>query len=150
MLKKKSSAILLIVASVLAATISPASAATQINKPLVGKCYNYTKSDVSGDGSVKGDIKCTLMHTAETYRVGKWTGPDSPFTLTTDETWKIANSLCQPWKGQSRYFNYWAYYLPTQSQWSSGQRWIRCDGMISANEDASAYVAWKGKRLDVK
>lgn len=150
MLTKKSSSIFILSISLIAVSTYSAQAASQINKPLVGKCYNYTKNDVSGDGSVKGDIKCTLMHTAETYRVGKWTDPNSPFTLATEETWKIANSLCQPWKGQSRYFNYWAYYLPTQSQWDSGQRWIRCDAMISANQDASAYIAWKGKRLDVK
>ena len=124
--------------------------AVQINKPLKGNCYNYTKSDVAGDGSTKGPVKCTATHTAETYRVGTWKDAKGPFELTTDETWAVANKLCQPWKGQSRYFNYWAYYLPTETQWNAGQRWIRCDAMISADDKATSYFSWKGKRLDVK
>ena len=150
MLKKRTAVASIFVLSIAAVTFPKANAATQINMPLVGKCYNYTKSDVGGDGSTKGDIKCTSLHTAETYRVGKWVDLGSPFTLSSDQAWEIANKLCQPWKGQSRYFNYWAYYLPTQSQWDSGQRWIRCDAMISANQDASVFTGWKGKRLDIK
>ena len=143
----------LVLISALASSVSiapSASAAVQINKPLTGNCYNYSKADVAGDGSTKGSVKCTATHTAETYRVGTWKEVKGPFELTTDETWAIANKLCQPWKGQSRYFNYWAYYLPTETQWGAGQRWIRCDAMIAADDNATSFKAWKGKRLDVK
>ena len=136
--------------AVLATSFPQAQAASVTKKPLVGNCYNYTAADVSGDGSKKGPVKCTSTHTAETYRVGTWREAKGPFELELNETWAVANKLCQPFKGQSRFFNYWAYYLPTQAQWNAGQRWIRCDAMISADEKATSFVSWKGKRLDIK
>ena len=135
---------------VLTSIVPQAHAASVVKKPLVGNCYNYTASDVAGDGSTKGPVKCTATHTAETYRVGVWKEVKGPFELENNETWAVANKLCQPFKGQSRFFNYWAYYLPTQAQWNAGQRWIRCDAMISADEKATSFISWKGKRLDIK
>lgn len=129
----------------------PASyAASNANKPLVGSCYNYSYADVAGDGSTKGPVKCSATHTAETYRVTTWKDSRSPFEIDHDTEWEIANKLCQPWRGQSRTFNYWAYYLPTETQWDQGQRWIRCDAMVAADENASSFISWKGKRLDIR
>ena len=124
----------------------------QINKPKVGNCYNYSAADVSGDGSTKGPVKCSSTHTAETYRVSTWPDEYRPFDLTLDEEWAIANEICQPWTGNSRNFNYWAYYLPTKSQWAAGQRWLRCDAMKTTGRKGSdhSYASWKGKRLDVR
>ena len=122
-----------------------------LNTPKVGNCYNFTWTDVEGDGSNKGPVKCTSTHTAETYRVAKWDNGKGAFELTSQERWEVANRLCQPWKGNSKYLNYWAWYIPTQSQWDAGQRWVRCDAMITVSgTDPREFISWKGKRLDVK
>ena len=67
---------------------------------------------------------------------------------------KKAKLVCQPWKGTSKFFNYWAWYIPNPVQQNAGQNWIRCDAMIikDYNESTGDYVVtnWKGKRLDIR
>ena len=132
----------------LATTLIPHQAFAQINKPKVGNCYNYTVRDVEGDGSRKGPVACNARHTAETYRVARWTLNTSPFQMTDDEVHDYVEQRCLPLSRESAWFNYWAYYLPTEKQWDSRQRWIRCDLMVML--DDSTFDSWRGKKLDVK
>ena len=65
-----------------------------------------------------------------------------------------AESVCTPWRGQSKFLNYWAWYIPNPEQQRAGQNWIRCDAMIvkDYNESTGDYTvtSWRGKRLDIR
>lgn len=118
--------------------------------PKVGNCYDLTKAQVGVDYSDVSAINCLKTHSAETYRVVnlKKTDLASNFDLAK------ATKVCQPWKGTSKFFNYWAWYIPNPAQQNAGQNWIRCDAMIvkDYNESTGDYIvtSWKGKRLDVR
>lgn len=133
-------------AIVMMGSLPSVSAATP--SPRRGYCYNYSAQDVIGDGSKKGPVACTQIHTAETYRVGRWPGKMDPNTLDIDSALAIATTVCLPWKTDSAWFNYWAYYVPTSAQWKAGQRWIRCDAMRQVRDDV--YTSFKGARLDFR
>ena len=133
----------------LAIPISGASAANTSVK--VGNCYNYKWSDVSAPFAVKGTVSCTSTHTAETYRVGTWPTDTAPDSMDGKASWSIANSICQPWIGTSKSFNYWAWYSPNPDQWAAGDRWVRCDAMKTTNSQSPyTYATFKKKMLDIK
>jgi hypothetical protein len=118
--------------------------------PKVGNCYNLTKAQVSVDYSDVAPVNCLKTHSAETYRIVKLKSTD----LASDYDLAKATTVCQPWKGTSKFFNYWAWYIPNPEQQSAGQNWIRCDAMTvkDYNESTGDYIvtSWKGKRLDVR
>lgn len=152
------SAISLLSACVLALTAIPASAVSTVSapKPVVGQCFNYTNSEIAMENvPKKAAVSCSSTHNIEVYRVAKYTYKSSPFTISESDLWSIANRACQPWKGNvsKTKFNYWAFYTPTKSQWTKGERWIRCDAAIvtsDSNGNVTSYTKWKGKKLDVK
>ena len=122
-----------------------------IVSPKAGQCYNYKWSDVSAPYAIKTPVSCTATHTAETYRVGKWPSDTAPESMDDQSAWDMANSICQPWIGTSKTFNYWAWYTPNPTQWAAGQRWIRCDAMKTLNSQAPyTFATFKKKMLDVK
>lgn len=104
-------------------------------KPSVASCYNLKWSDVKKLSSTKKPVSCKKTHTAETYLVEKWTGRN-PHKLSDSQRWEIANEICNPSVLYDTAFNYWAYYLPTKSDWKKGARWIRCDAMSATKYDA--------------
>lgn len=130
--------------------VTPIANAAAKPVPKVGSCYNLSRAQVAVDYSDVAAINCLKSHSAETYRVVRLKAPDlaSNFDLTQ------ATKVCFPWKGISKFFNYWAWYIPTPEQQTAGQNWIRCDAMIvkDYNESTGDYVvtSWKGKRLDVR
>ena len=130
-------------------TTSVANAAAK-PAPKVGNCYNLTKAQVAVDYSDVSAVNCLKTHSAETYRVVKLKKTD----LASDFDLAKATKVCQPWKGTSKFFNYWAWYIPNPEQQNAGQNWIRCDAMIvkDYNESTGDYIvtSWKGKRLDVR
>jgi hypothetical protein len=118
--------------------------------PKAGNCYNLTKEQVAVDYSDIAPINCLKTHSAETYRVVKLKSGDKASEYDLNKATKV----CQPWRGTSKFFNYWAWYIPNPEQQSAGQNWIRCDAMIvkDYNESNGDYVvtSWKGKRLDIR
>jgi hypothetical protein len=131
-------------------TLIPFASAAPQAAPKAGNCYNLTKEQVAVDYSDINPVNCLKTHTAETYRVVKLKSND----LASNYDLAKAKTVCQPWKGTSKFFNYWAWYIPTPEQQSAGQNWIRCDAMIvkDYNESNGDYVvtSWKGKRLDIR
>lgn len=133
---------------------SPSITPTQevaVNIPAVGNCYNFTKEDVSGSGYDKGPVDCNESHTAETYRVATWPLDTHPDDMKYEKAKKIIDSLCIPFKGKTKYFNYWAWYMPTPEQFAEGDRWVRCDALVVVGEDAEnwEYAVWEGAILDI-
>lgn len=132
-----------------------ANAATKTVVPKVGFCYNLSREDMKADFSSIAPVNCSKTHTAEVYRIAKWTSSENILDITDSaKRLEYATALCQPWKGTTKYFNYWAWYTPDRKQWNAGQRWIRCDAMIAKNYDEATgnfdLVSWKNKRLDVR
>lgn len=50
-------------------------------------------------------------------------------------------------------FNWWAWFVPSKTAWSTGKRWLRCDGMIVTNIRTAKSTAdykfktWNGAKL---
>lgn len=148
---------LILTIAVLSTTlIAPgANAAAKPVVPKVGYCYNLTRADIDVPFSSIAPVSCSKTHTAEVYRIAKWTASENILDITDSaKRLEYATALCQPWKGTTKYFNYWAWYTPDRKQWNAGQRWIRCDAMIAKNYDEATgnfdLVSWKNKRLDVR
>jgi hypothetical protein len=118
--------------------------------PKVGSCYNLTKSNVDTDYSDIPAINCLKNHSSETYRVVKLAADNPAVNFDLAK----AQSVCTPWKGASKFLNYWAWYIPNPEQQRAGQNWIRCDAMIvkDYNESTGDYtlISWRGKRLDIR
>lgn len=118
--------------------------------PKVGSCYNLTKSDLDTDYSDIAAVNCFKAHSSETYRVVKLPASIPVFNFDLAK----AEAVCTPWMGQSKFFNYWAWYIPNPEQQRAGQNWIRCDAMIVKNYDESTgdytVTSWRGKRLDIR
>lgn len=118
--------------------------------PKVGSCYNLTKSNVNTDYSDITAVNCLKKHSAETYRVVKLAADNPAINFDLAK----AESVCTPWRGQSKFLNYWAWYIPNPEQQRAGQNWIRCDAMIvkDYNESTGDYTvtSWRGKRLDIR
>lgn len=134
----------------LAFTMMPISNAATKPAPKVGNCYNLTKPDVAVDYSDIAAVNCLKTHSAETYRVVKLKAPNLAVNFDLDQAMKV----CTPWKGNSKFFNYWAWYIPNPAQQKAGQNWIRCDAMITSYYDEATgdyeVTSWKGKRLDIR
>lgn len=118
--------------------------------PKVGSCYSLIKSDIDTDYSDIAPVNCLKQHSAETYRVVKLAADN----LASNFDLAKAKSVCTPWKGKSKFLNYWAWYIPNPEQQQAGQNWIRCDAMIvkDYNESTGDYTvtSWRGKRLDIR
>ena len=149
-IRKKITFILSIALPIVTIAHVPTANAAAKPMPKVGSCYNLTKADVAADYSDIAPINCLKVHSAETYRVVKLKAND----LAVNYDLEKAKKVCIPWKGSSKFLNYWAWYIPNPEQQKAGQNWIRCDGMIvkDYNESTGDYIitTWKGKRLDFR
>jgi len=146
----KKTTLITLMALLSAPLLTPIASAAPKAAPKVGNCYNLTKEQVAADYSDIAAINCLKTHSAETYRVVKLKSGD----MASDYDLKKAATVCQPWKGNSKFFNYWAWYIPNPEQQAAGQNWIRCDAMIDKvvddNSSDITVTFWKGKRLDVR
>lgn len=150
-IRKRIAFILSIALPIVTTSHIPTANAAAKPMPKVGSCYNLTKADVAADYSDIAPINCLKEHSAETYRVVKLKAND----LAVNYDLKKAITVCSPWKGRSKFLNYWAWYIPNPEQQKAGQNWIRCDGMITQNYDEAtgdytALTTWKGKRVDFR
>ena len=149
-IRKKITFILSIALPIVTIAHVPTANAAAKPMPKVGSCYNLTKADVAADYLDIAPINCLKVHSTETYRVVKLKAND----LAVNYDLEKAKKVCIPWKGSSKFLNYWAWYIPNPEQQKAGQNWIRCDGMIvkDYNESTGDYIitTWKGKRLDFR
>jgi len=130
---------------------APGVASASVTNPKRGDCYLYTNADIDKISATKATVPCSGTHNQETYRVARWNQSLNPFELSDAERGLIAVKLCQPFKGSTRFFNYWNYYLPTEKQWAAGARWVRCDAAVLVSEGPpSLWASWKGLRLDIR
>jgi len=146
--------IVILVSLILVASASanaPANAAS--TSPKVGNCYNLSNAQIDAEYSPKNaPINCARLHNAETYRIAKWPLKTNPVDMDPQDALDIADSLCQPWEPEeSQYFNFYAWYTPDKSSWAKGARWVRCDALITKNDQAPfIFKKWLFKRLDIR
>ena len=118
--------------------------------PAVGQCYDFTIADVSLSTPTKTPVPCSSMHTAEVWRVRTWPSGSSPYALSEARQRSIARSVCNMNTFPHSRFNYWAWYVPSKSQWNKGLRWLRCDAMRATGIVSNAPTGlrrWHGRRL---
>ena len=95
-----------ILVSILVLTLTTSNLTSSANAaakpaPKVGNCYNLNKSQVDSDYSDIPPLNCLKAHTAETYRVVKL----KPTDLASNYDLAKATTVCQPWKGTSKFLN---------------------------------------------
>lgn len=123
----------------------PSNAASRTALPQVGDCYDYSTEELEQISSSEGPTPCTTSHTAETYRVVDWPFDTSPHAMSPRDRHKVAEQTCLPiTDAAAGILTYWAFYVPNTSEWDQGQRWLRCDGMVSLNESRTAFAQWTG------
>lgn len=128
-----------------AATPSTAAPSDSGEVPVVGACFDYSNNEVEQTYATEGPVDCSQSHTAETYRVEVWPDPRSPHDLTDEDRRKVAEPICLPLpESVAGVLTYWAYYVPSPEQWEAGERWVRCDGMVSLNDSETAFAQWTG------
>lgn len=114
---------------------APAQAAT----PAIGECYNYPITVRDEVSSPAPALACTGPHTAETYWTGSLKptfGPPSKATpgarlaaTTACETKTLNTYVAMPGRTlPSRWLSFAIF--PTDTQWSAGERWVRCDAVL--------------------
>jgi hypothetical protein len=117
--------------------------------PTVGSCYKLTKSELNSASPVSNPVSCSTEHNSETYKVVQLpTGP-SLTELADSALHNFAQKYCLSGLiNEQNFFSYWAYFIPTNEQWNSGQRWIRCDGLSQIDPNGgdkfSNFLAWAG------
>lgn len=126
-------------------------AQASVSNPKRGDCYMYTNVDIAPIAAVKPSVPCSATHNQETYRVGRWPSAKSPYAMSDKARLEVGVSVCTPFKGESEFFNYFNYYMPTKKQWAAGARWVRCDAAIKVNEGSpNQWESWKGLILDIR
>lgn len=153
---------LTLAAFVLAAIASPAGssmATTQatatpnsrdMGMPRIGDCYDYGPKGMDRLTTPSPALSCSARHTAEVYKVARWTSSRSPYGMPEDALWRVANQKCAPNQSaafRNDWFNYWAYFVPTRDQWDRGARWIRCDALRAVTSEPLQLMRWQGGRL---
>lgn len=134
---------------------SPAHSAYTV-APKYRQCFNHSKVDVFAPSPLKNPVSCSKIHTAEIYYVGTWPSSTPPWALSDSDALDIAASVCNNTPALNYftdYFNYWAWFTPSQSAWKKGERWLRCDAMFVTNISTAKtsndyrFKSWTGARL---
>lgn len=113
--------------------------------PQVGDCYDTSAREVEAVFDTEEPIPCSDSHTSETYRVIDWPFDTSPLAMSQEDRYRVAEQGCLPLSNEAAgVMTYWAFYVPSPTQWDEGQRWLRCDGMVSLNESQTAFAQWTG------
>lgn len=140
------------VPAIAAASVSPRDnqGDSRVPAPRVGECFDYGVKEMDQLSATVPAVPCRNWHTAEVFRVATWTSRESPYVMSNRALWRIANQKCSP--QDDRAFangdlNYWAYFLPTRSEWRSGQRWIRCDALRATSTNPLRLARWRGAIL---
>ena len=132
------------------------------SKPVSGQCWNATTTQAFDWADWKGpaSVPCGSSHTLYTYRVGKisgesgdsWASPGDADSLTDEIQSKADNacnltSLLPKLKWNQQLVNDF-FFVPTETQWKAGARWVRCDvGVLATGTtlDNESFVALPSK-----
>ena len=115
--------------------------------PEVGNCYKLSEEELDSLSPLTKPVNCESSHNAETYKVEKWTESLSPWKMPTADVTASAEKVCMPWNlPEDTTLNYWFYYLPSESDWDAGARWIRCDAALKITDDNGnkSFGTWEG------
>lgn len=128
-----------------------ANGAPKPNTPKVGACFLYAQDEIQRPSSKKAPVKCRDLHNVETFRVVKSAFKSNPNNdPPIDLSIKVAR-ICEEGVSKSKFFNGWAFKVPTQSEWKSGARWLRCEAFVTQSESETViFQSWKGSKLDFK
>jgi hypothetical protein len=119
--------------------------------PKVGDCYLYTPDEVELFSTKKPPVNCKNLHNVETYRVIASQFKKDPNLEPPINIFTRVSPICEAGISKSNFFTGWGIKIPTKSEWKSGARWLRCDGLVIMRESETAtYKSWKGKKLDFK
>jgi hypothetical protein len=140
-----------------AAKVTPAA-----SKPATGQCWNATTTQASdwADWGGTSAVACTSSHTLYTYEVGEISGETSSTWATSGDGTQLspevqtkADDACSistllphlKWNQQliEQYF-----FVPTETEWKAGQRWVRCDvGVLATGTtlDNESFTALPSK-----
>jgi hypothetical protein len=132
------------------AVTGSASAVPMSPTPKEGQCYNITGRELSSAFPVTSSVSCSKRHNAEVWKVGVWPSNANPYELSPYQSRTIAKKQCKGFGFPTYEFNYWAYYVPTQSEWNRGERWLRCDAMeVKFDDRGNIKIVywWRGPAL---
>ena len=130
----------------------PSLAATP--QPKVGDCLNYQPAEIFLATAKEIQVKCSQKHNSEIYRIGKFKSGSSLPAMSALDLAQFAQNVCLPWSGTSKFLNQWTFRVPTNAQWKTGARWIRCEALnteVDPDENGKLQVvSFRGKKLDFK
>ncbi len=115
--------------------------------PKAKDCFDISKTELESRVPLSAKVDCLADHNAETYLIGTWANSQEPWKMSDAELHDYVASVCQPWSlPKDTLMNYWAFYVPTVSDWKAGARWIRCDAMNQYKDQNGNVVfdSWKG------
>jgi len=132
----------------------PAPSTAAVLQPKVGDCLNYQETEVFLASAKGKQVKCSGLHNTEIYRVSKFKSGQNLPSLDPLALSQIAQTVCSTWRGTSNFFNQWTFRVPTNSEWKTGARWIRCEALkteeIPEDDGSLRVVSFRGKKLDFK
>ncbi len=109
--------------------------------PQVGECWNASDANAAAWVNWKGSkaVNCSSSHVLYTYEVGKisgitaksWASPTDP-DQPTDAIQAASEKACKlskllPNLKWNQLVVQGFFFIPSESQWAAGQRWVRCD-----------------------
>jgi hypothetical protein len=131
---------------------SPSAAAEP--QPMIGACLSYRSADIFLPAAKATLVKCSGRHNVEIYRISKFKAGQNLPDLDLLSLSQVAQSFCLPWNGTSKFLNQWTFRVPTNAQWKTGARWIRCEalkiGEIPDENGQLPVISYRGKKLDFK
>ena len=116
-------------------------------QPKIGDCFSYSYEQAAYKNVDDNPVNCLYSHTAETYKVEKWVSNVNVYADTDSNIYAVVAPICKPinYKSESA-FNSFIFSFPTQTQWESGERWIRCDAVIlDSTTKPTKLLPWYGE-----
>ena len=140
-----------LVISVILANPASVQAAPKPIQPKVGNCFLLAPIEVPAPSVKKGALDCRKLHNVETYRVVTSPFKTDPNLQTPVDLFTRVTPICEAGLSGSKFFTNWSSKHPTPSEWKSGARWLRSEGLVITSESETVtYKSWKGKKLDFK
>jgi len=131
------------------APLSKPSVTSMNYQPKVGDCFNYGWDQAMFKNVSDQPLNCQLPHTAETYKVQPWISPINVYQDTDENILAVVRDICLPMSykpSTSITQNYFIFSFPSESQWNSGNKWVRCDAVVlDRSGKAPNLISWQGE-----
>lgn len=118
-------------------------------QPKVGDCFDYAWDQAMLKNVSDRPVSCQQSHTAETYKVQTWISPIDVYQDTDENILVAVRSICLPMSHKpstSITQNYFIFSFPSEAQWNSGNKWVRCDAVIlDRTGKTPGLVSWNGE-----